>query len=636
MTELIGRLSRLGFGSIAECLLSAPKEFRDYLEPLYILPIPDTGDHHYLALTLTSIIQYDKYRNETVDWKVTTRLVMRGVDGRGDGIEITIFGGVWPWREFRLGDEVHLYGAVTTWNGRRQITNPDIVPEPHRGKVVPLYVGKPGQVRGEVLAEAVANALPQIDEASCLLLEQAGMRESDFRAATGLNDPADLLRMLHEPPSVREGQAAVLLARKLSLTTILNRAVRNQSHAPIAGSSIVVSRDKVAELVASLPYTLTGDQLAVVEEIVTDLRSPFPMRRMLSGDVGTGKSITFMLPAVAAYLVGARVAIMAPSQLLVEQLAAELRQFFPSVPVSEVTSGAKIGEGIVVGTTAVQAAAKKSHIVFDLVIADEQHRFSVEQKASLCAPHTNLLEATATAIPRTFALIQFGGIAVSILRECPVAKSVRTRIIRKKDGARLFEFLHQQIQLGGQAAVIYPLAEGKGDGARNSVEEAFKRFQAKWGERVGMLHGKLLDDEKDAVIGKMKSGKIDLLVSSTVIEVGITLPSLRVVVVVGADRFGISQLHQLRGRVARKGGDGYFFLYLPEEPDDPALARLRLLTECNDGFTLAERDADLRGFGEVESAGSAQSGRSRLLFWGVNIERQEIENGARELGLVAT
>ncbi|WP_432263235.1 helicase-related protein [Cupriavidus sp. TMH.W2] len=635
MTEKIGRLSRLGFRSLAECLLSAPKEYRDYLDPLHILPIPDTGMKHYLVLTLTERTLYDKLRQATRIWKDATRIVMRGVDGRGDGVSITVYGSVWPWKVFQPGDELHLFGSVTTWQGIRHLNNPELVPAEDRGKVIPLYLGKPGQVKGELLSQAVSQALAMVNDASCLLLEQAGMRESDFRSATGYNDPADLLRTLHLPPSVREGNAAIQVARSLSLTAILNRALRNQSHRPVPGSSIAVDREKVAKLVAALPYPLTGDQAKAIEEVVSDLRSPFPMRRLLSGDVGTGKSVTFMVPVVAAHLEGAKIAIIAPSQLLVEQLAGELRQLFPGTPVCEVVSGSKIGEGIVVGTTAVIAAATKSSVVFDLVITDEQHRFSVDQKTSLLAAHTNFLEATATAIPRTLALVQFGGVAVSVLRECPVSKNIRTRMVHKKDGGRLFDFVYQQIQLGGQVAVIYPLAEDKGDGDRNSVEAAFLRFQAKWGDRVGMLHGKLSDDEKNAVIGKMKAGEIDLLVSSTVIEVGITLPSLRAVVVVNADRFGVSQLHQLRGRVARKGGDGFFFLYLPEDVDDAAMERLQLLVKCNDGFALAEQDADLRGFGDVESAGGAQTGNARLLFWGITIDRKEIETGAKNLGLVS-
>lgn len=634
-TEKLGRLSRLGFRSLPECLLSAPREYRDYLEPLYVLPIPDTGHNHYLVLTLTEVCLLDAAQQQTTRWKDATRLAVRGVDGRGDGVSIVIIGAVWPWKAFQPGDELHLYGELKTgWRGSRELLNPHIVPEGDRGKIIPMYMGKPGQVKGEALAKAVHEALPRLNEASCLLLEQAGMRETDFRAAAGYHDPADLLRDLHAPASVREGIAAVQAAHRLALRAVLNKAIRNQSQKPVSGSSIALDRGKVADLIGKLPYELTPGQHKGIDDIVSDLRSPFPMRRLLSGDVGTGKSVTYMVPAVAAYQEGAQVAIIAPSQILVHQLASELREFFPGIPVCSLVSGSKLEEGIIVGTTAVITAAKGASLIFDLVVADEQQRFSVGQKNSLLADHTNLLEATATAIPRTMALIQFGGTAVSILRESPVKKKIVTRIVHRKDGARLFDFVHHQIRQGGQAAIIYPMAEDRGDGERNSVEAAYVRFRAKWGDRVGMVHGGLTDSDKTEVIAKMKAGAIDVLVSSTVIEVGVTLPSLRVVVVVNPDRFGLSPLHQLRGRLARKGGEGYFFLYLPEEPDAAAKDRLRQLVECNDGFALAERDADLRGFGDVDSDGGAQTGSSRLLFWGVTLDRKEIESGARNLGLV--
>lgn len=628
VTDKIGSLKRLGFRSLPECSLVAPQEYRDYLEPLQILPIPDTGIKHYLAMTLVEKAGYDSAGQLTTNWKKTFRLNLRVVDGRGDGIAVTIFGNVWPWLDAKLGDELHMYGEVTTWNNKRQINNPDVVMPAERGRVVPLYKGKPGQVSAESVTLGVQAAMEHLDEAACILLVQAGLRESEFTAMTGLKDPVDLIKTLHQPLSVREGEAAVAIAKQLSITAMLNRAARTQAHIPVEGSSIPVNRTVVAELIQKLPFPATGDQRKAIDEIVSDLRSPFPMRRLLSGDVGTGKSVTFMVPAVAAFLAGALVAIIVPNQLLVPQIAGEIRQYFPGIPVCEVVSGGKIGEGIIVGTTAVLTAAKKINMVFGFVITDEQHKFSVDQKEGLLAPHANLLEATATAIPRTLALVQFGGIALSVLRECPVRKEIKTRIVMRQDGSKLFEFVTQQIQKGGQVAIIYPLAEDKGDGDRNSVEAAFQRFDAMWPGRVAMLHGKLPDDDKLKVIEQMKGRERDAVVSSTVIEVGLTLPSLRVVVVVNAERFGASQLHQLRGRVARGGGVGFFFMYQPEEIEDASLERLKLLVECSDGFSLAERDADLRGFGDIDAAGGTQTGASRILFWGVRLSRNDIEEAA--------
>ena len=627
MSDSLGRLTRLGFTSVPECLLCAPKEYRDFLDPLHILPVPDQQQKHYLVLTLTEQEMFDKHGQGTNDWDSTHRLNMRAVDGRGEGITITVFGTAKEWKNLVPGDSLHIYAEVVTWKGRRQINSPELILHDQRGRICPIYVGKPGQVKASSVSDAVTKALPQMDMAACLLLEQLGMRESDFRTFTGLSDPVDLLRHLHEPTSLVLAERALELAKHLSIKAIINRAERNQARFPVSGSLIPINRQAVVDLIGRVPFSLTGDQHKAIGEIISDLRSPFPMNRLLSGDVGTGKSLTFMIPAIAAFGAGAKVAIIAPNQLLVPQIANEIRGFFPEVQVTEVVSGSKVGEGIIVGTTAVIAQSAKLGLVFDLVIIDEQQKMSVGQKQALLSKHTNFLEATATAIPRTIALVQFGGIALSVLRECPVKKDIVSRVVPKADRARLFDFINTVISKGGQVAVVYPLAEDKGDGERASVEAAFDRFRARMTGRVGMLHGKMSGDEKTAVIEQMKTGALDVLISSTVIEVGITLPSLRAVVVVHPERFGTSQMHQLRGRLARKGGKGYFFLYTPNDVDETAQERLQLMVECQDGFTLAERDADLRGFGNVDGDSGEQTGSTRILFWGIELSRHDIEAG---------
>jgi ATP-dependent DNA helicase RecG len=629
MAANLGRLARLGFSSIPECLFVAPREYRDCLEPINILPIPDTGIKHYMLLTLTEQVMYERSGEVTDQWKKAYRLAMRVVDGRGDGVWIAIFGAVWTWQGFVAGDELHLYGDITTWNGRRQMTNPVFVPDQDRGKIVPVYAGKPGQVSAAAIAAGVREALPEVNVASCLLLEHAGVHEADFDAVTGMSDPVTLLRNLHVPLSVREGIAAQAAARRLTVAAVVRRALQRKQRTPVPRAAIAVDRETIATLVTRLPFPPTGDQLKAIGEIVTDLRSPFPMNRLLSGDVGTGKTVTFVIPAVAAHLAGAAVAIVVPNQLLVKQIAGEIKQYFPQVPVCEVLSGDEVGKGIVIGTTAVMAASEKTDVTYDLVVTDEEHRFSVGQKQSLMGPHTNLLYATATAIPRTLALVQFGGIDLSMLRICPVTKDIKTRIIESSDSGRLFSFLQRVMEEGGQAAIVYPFTDPGDDDAGLAVNNAFARFEALRPGRVGLLHGKLTAEQKIHTIERMKSGELDLLICTTVIEVGLTLPSLRMVVVVQPDQFGVSQLHQLRGRVARRGGLGYFILYKTHDLDESAIARLTTLVECQDGFTLAERDADLRGYGNIDVVSDDQSGNSRLLFWGVRLSRHEIEAEAQ-------
>lgn len=586
-----------------------------------------------MVLTLTEQVMYERSGNVTDQWKKAYRLNMRVVDGRGDGVWITIFGAVWNWQGFVEGDEVHLYGDIITWNGRRQMTNPVFVPEKDRGRIVPVYAGRPGQVSASAIADGVQTALPHANIASCILLEYAGIHESDFSRIAGMKDPVSLLRTLHVPLSLHEALAAQTAARRLTVAAVIHRAQRRKLRVPVPNSAIAIDRGIIDSLVQRLPFSLTKDQVKAIADIVSDLRSPFPMSRLLSGDVGTGKTLCFLLPAIAASMANAAVAIVVPNQLLARQIADEIRQYFPEVEVCEVLSGDKIGKGIVIGTTAVLTAAKKTDACFDFVVTDEEHRFSVGQKQALAEAYTNVLHATATAIPRTLALVQFGGVDLSILKECPVTKDIKTLVVDANDSGRLFAFLQRSMEAGGQAAVVYPITDETEEDAGLAVANAYARFEAMRPGRVGLLHGKLTSEDKLQVIERMKQGELDLLVCTTVIEVGLTLPSLRVVVVVKPDHFGVSQLHQLRGRVARQGGEGFFFLYLTHDVDTTVKARLTTLTECQDGFTLAERDADARGYGDLDAGAEDQSGSSRLLFWGVTLSRHEIEVEAKQAKL---
>ncbi|ART57246.1 hypothetical protein CBP36_19595 (plasmid) [Acidovorax carolinensis] len=630
----LGRLKRLGFTSLAECLLSVPKEYVDCTRPLTRVLPANIGQQQYLILSVQDIKLFDKSGASTRNWRQVFRATMGTSDETGQRVEVTFFGNCWPCKEVERGDLVHVHGTLVFGYGRLSLDRPSFVEPQSRGVITALYRGKPGQVSGESLALGVSRALHRIEDAECLLLAQAGLRESEFLSRTGVTGQ-EFLRRLHQPTSLKEGEAACDLARELSVEAIIRKAAAAKTRPPVATSAIPISRDFVQTLISELPFPLTADQVTAINEIVSDLRSAFPMRRLLSGDVGTGKSITFMVPAAAAYDAGAEVAILAPSQLVVSQLARELREMFPGLPVCEVMAGGKIGDGICVGTTALLKAAAKAKRTFDIVITDEQHKFGVDQKLALVAKRTNVLEATATAIPRTLAMVHFGGMDFSVLRTCPVAKRIQTRITKDDDIDRVDAFIHKVIAQKGQVAVIYPRvadeAETPDEGpGMVSVIEAGEAWSQAFPGRVGVLHGKLSTEEKAQVIQGMHAGQFDILVSSLVIEVGVTLPSLKVMLVNNPERFGVSQLHQLRGRVARKGGSGYMFLHASGPLQDDAMERMRLLCECADGFELAERDMDSRGFGDVEDDSESQTGSTRTLFWGARITHQELH--AKALG----
>lgn len=637
----LGRLKRLGFNTLAESLLSVPRAFLDFTK--YFNEVSEEMLEHgvYCVLEVVDVTLYDSGGRKTRYWPSGFRVQINCLDAAGVPVRITAFGNVWPWKPLLPGGVVHVYGRISSWNGSFTLNEPQLVDESVRGKISCLYRGKPGQVSGEKLAEGVSRALHRLDEASVLLLAQAGLRESEFTAACGYASAEALLNNLHRPRTLKDGISAREAARKLTLETLVRRAAGAKARPAVAASAIPIDRNLIKEISAELPYTLTNDQVVAVDEIVADLRSAYPMRRLLSGDVGTGKSIAFMLPAAAAYEAGAEVAILAPSQLVAEQLVREFGQLFPGLPVCLVLAGNAIGTGICVGTTALLPAAKKAKKVFGLVIIDEQHKFSVDQKYALVAKHTNLIEATATAIPRTLALVNFGGMDVSLLSQSPVVKHIETVVVDDAAMPDVHNFIvHDVLRLGGQIAVIYPLVEDSApkDGvattaALESVVTAGRQWELKFPGQVGVLHGKMTAEEKISVISAMNAGAIKILVSSSVIEVGVTLPSLRAMLIESPERYGISQLHQLRGRLARKGGEGTMFLHAGPGIQPDAMGRLRVLESCSDGFALAERDMGLRGFGDVEDDSEAQTGSTRTLFYGVELSHKEIRETAKRFGL---
>lgn len=658
------RLKRLGFESLAGCLLSVPKEYQDFTSPRVAVSEDMLGQRVHVTLQVVDVSLWSKDKRRLQKWSPQVkRASLKGADAHGCLVEITVFGNLCPhagdvpagqeWREVRVRDEIQVYGEVTIYNDRLQIASARLVTGKERGRICAVYPGKAGQIKSEAIKEKVEQAMGLVDRAGKVLLEKAGISEAEFPKDCGFENAQVLVRALHRPRSLKEASKACEAAKRLAADAMVRKAMAARLRPPSEASRINISEEAVQEAMSALPFKMTDDQSRTVQEIVGDLRSLFPMRRLLSGDVGTGKSAAFMVPAVCAYKTGASVAILAPSLLVVEQLARELRETFKDVPVMEITKGVKIGEGILVGTTALLNAAKKAGKQFDLVITDEQHKFSVGQKESVVGPHTNVLEATATAIPRTLALTQFGGMDQSILKQIPTKKRIQTHIISKvsdEDRRRLDDYFYAALEKGLQLAVIYPqVANEKGEQASwddvqpddegyKTVQAAAARWEQQFPGKVGCLHGKMTGDEKTRVIRAMHAMEFQILISSVVVEVGVTLPSLKGMLILNPERYGLSQIHQLRGRLARKGGNGRLFMMLDEtlekvsEEKPGLMERLQILVECQDGFELAERDMEMRGFGDVTTRSNAQSGSTRPLFWGIEIGSDDLKAAGARLG----
>ena len=432
------------------------------------------------------------------------------------------------------------------------------------------------------------------------------------------------VRAMHFPKDLEEYKQALrrvkfeeLLFFQLQLQVLKeeNRSV---------GQGIVLDWDekKLKALQAKLPFRLTEAQERSLNEILADMRSPYHMNRLLQGDVGSGKTVVAGLAMYAAVTAGKQAALMVPTEILAEQHLQSLTSLFPSLRILLLTGSLKAAErrerlefvqtgqvDLIVGTHALIQEGVHFHDL-GLVIIDEQHRFGVAQRRILREKGQNpdVLMMTATPIPRTLAITAFGDMDVSIIDQMPAGrKEIITRWVKHQQLNLVLDWLVKEIQKGSQAYVISPLIEeSEALDLKNAIaleEELIAYFGDR--ARIALLHGKMKGEEKEAIMQAFKQGGIDLLVSTTVIEVGVNVPNATVMIIMDADRFGLSQLHQLRGRVGR--GDKQSYAVLVANPKtESGKRRMKIMTETTNGFVLAEEDLKLRGSGEI--FGTRQSG----------------------------
>lgn len=397
------------------------------------------------------------------------------------------------------------------------------------------------------------------------------------------------------------------------------------------GRTIQIDAAYMEALKTSLPYTLTGAQERSLDEILRDLSSGQPMNRLLQGDVGAGKTVVAGLTMAATAANGAQAALMAPTEILAEQHYKSLVKLFDVFPEPRPTFGlltgstagedreaiyAGLADGslqIVVGTHAlIQKAVEFKDLAF--VVVDEQHRFGVEQRGALRQKGYNphLLMMTATPIPRSLELTVWGHLDVSVLDEMPPGRQpIETRVLFPRERERAYAFIRSQVQQGRQAFIIYPLVEAseKIDAKAAVAEYDRLRKEVLPDLRLGLLHGRLRSADKEAVMGQFVRGELDVLVATSVVEVGIDVPNATVMLIDGADRFGLAQLHQFRGRVGRGAHQSYCLL-LAESASEEANERLKAVEATTDGFVLAQKDLEMRGPGEF--LGTQQSGFPEL------------------------
>lgn len=425
-----------------------------------------------------------------------------------------------------------------------------------------------------------------------------------------------------EEAEVIQAKASLGLAELTNLQ--LGLLVEKESKQTLSGMPFVFDKQTTDGFISQLPFAPTPDQLLAITEILEDLTKDVPMQRLLQGDVGSGKTIVAVVAAVAAKLAGYQTVVLSPTTVLADQHFVTFQKFLEGqgISIELVTSENQDTKpaDILIGTSAV--LARKNELIqnLGLVIVDEQHRFGVGQREELLAPlnpplerYPHFLNMTATPIPRTLALGLFGEIELSSINQKPAGRlPIRTHLVPEKKRSESYDWIKDQLQAGHQVFWVTPLIT---ESEKLDIKSATTVFeQLSTGPfsnfRIGLLHGKLKPQEKEHILSAFKNHKLDILVSTSVIEVGIDIPGATVMVIEGAERFGLAQLHQIRGRVGRNSEQSWCFLFVSEEGTPESSERLEFFSKHNDGLQIAEFDLQNRGPGEVY--GTKQSGIPNL------------------------
>ena len=591
--------ARLGIQTVDDLIHFYPRAYKDWSK---IQPIGETMPGETACIKATCIKEVTQFTSAKSGIKVySTR-----VSDNENIMEITIFNNAFAAAKLNFGEDYLFYGKVEGNLYEKKMVNPEIEAFHADVAIKPIYP-LTGGLTSNIVSKVMQNALHTIDPI-----------EEPF--PQGLLDTFDLIGEwdsicnIHFPEN-----AAMLAAAKrrlifdellyLQLGLISMKARNAVSHSP------QIKTDYSAAFVKHLPYTLTGAQNRVIAEATADLMAPTPMSRLVQGDVGSGKTAVAMSLMYTCAKNGLQSAMMAPTEILAEQHFESVGKIFEQAGIrtllltGSMTAAAKrsakqaIADGtaqVVIGTHAlIQGDVEFPNL--GLVIADEQHRFGVKQRTALAkkGENVNLLVMSATPIPRTLALFMYGELDISVLDEMPQGRrQIQTYVVTSAYRDRLYDFIKKQIEQGRQAYIVCPLIEegeselsGATEYAETLKKGALKHY------RIGILHGKMKGSEKESIMRRFKEGEIDVLVATTVIEVGIDVPNATVMLIENAERFGLSALHQLRGRIGRGAHESYCIL-ISDNESEKSMQRLEVMKHSCDGFYIADEDLKQRGPGD--------------------------------------
>ena len=607
------RFEKLGIVTLADLLCHYPRRYIDFSHPYSIAEAPPDTE------CVVKAEVFAKPAGRILPGGRRMERITAGDDV--SSLEITWFNNPYAAQKLELGQEYYFEGIVTGGMLRRQMVNPQVrtAAQITAAPFEAVYPQTEG-LSSTVIAKCIRQLLPHAELLPDPLPEEMLKK---YR----LLSKADAVRAIHCPATEEEAFAArrrliyeELLVLQLGIGRMKNRGS--------ASTGAPMQRLDPAPFWASLPFSPTGAQRRAVDEILTDLSGSTSMNRLLQGDVGSGKTLVAAAAIWACIRSGYQAALLAPTEILAAQHAENLNRMLApfGMRVALLTGGMKAAArrttlaairsdeaDLVVGTHAILSEGVE-FARLGLAVVDEQHRFGVRQRGMLAekAANPHLLVMSATPIPRTLGLLIYGDLDISILDELPPGrKPVKTRCITGKKRRDLYGFLDREIGAGRQVYIVCPAIEDTPDGGLNAVKSYYEDIAKALlpDRRVGLMHGKLKPKEKAAVMDDFKAGRLDALVSTTVIEVGVDVPNATVMVIENAERYGLSALHQLRGRVGRGAAESWCFL-VSDNTAESVQKRLKFLCSTSDGFAVAQFDLETRGPGDF--FGSRQHGLPTL------------------------
>lgn len=637
------RFANINLETVLDLIFCYPFRYEDYSR---IIKISDLKEGE--TATIVASIDLISNRRSVRKRKIMTEAIVSDDSG---SVKIIWFNQPWIGKSLRQGDKLYISGKVTGDMFNVYFNSPmyekyssNFIPM----GIVPIYSSTEGLSQKQIRS-VIKLAIHLVEQIEDFLPHEIQTREN-------LISLSSALRIIHFPNDMKELEKARtrLSFDELFLVQLWSQVIK-QENASQKSYPMDFFEAKIKEFVSNLKFELTLDQKRSAWEIMKDMMRLYPMNRLLNGDVGSGKTVVAALGIYQSYLNGLQSVIMVPTEILAFQHYRNLQNLFLGTDIKiglltrtqKLFNGEKISKNkfiekcqageidLIVGTHAlIQDGVEFSKL--GLAIVDEQHRFGVEQRHKLIkrgesSPH--FLSLTATPIPRSLSLIVYGDLDLSLIKQMPKGrKKIITKLVPPEKRNDAYKFIDEQIKKGRQVFVICPLIDPSDKLGVRSVTEEFEKLDKLVFPHlsVGLLHGRLKSEEKEAVMKKFSDGDLKLLVSTSVVEVGVDIPNASIMMIEGAERFGLAQLHQFRGRVGRGDFQSFCFLFSDSE-DMKSFQRLRYLEECSDGFELANRDLELRGSGSVY--GYQQSGFAEFQIADINNLEQikKAKNIAEEL-----